>query len=206
MHVETTKPVEPRQPAATREPVAATQVVRTSRTAPSLSSMESPTIFGVLYRLAARAPQLTPAELQARLTVGIANHFGAAGCAFHPDTNGWASASAEPALELASLSRLDRARLETIEARLVKAAAQERRMRSVLDLEDGSRVDEFLHDRLGLLDIFAFPLQRGDQTFAVLVLYLGNESRHLGEADLHALASAGHLFDIAGTSLPPARS
>jgi hypothetical protein len=167
--------------------------------------MESPSVFGVLYRLAARAPQLTPAELQARFTVGIANHFAAVGCSFHPDTNGWASASAEPAIELASLSRIDRARLETIEARLVKAAAQERRMRSVLDLEDGSRVDEFLHDRLGLLDIFAFPLQRENKTFAVVVLYLGNDSKHLGEADVYALASAGHLFDVVGTSLPPPR-
>jgi hypothetical protein len=164
--------------------------------------MDGPSIFSMLYRLAARAGQLTLPALQERLTVGIANHYGALGCALHTDATGWASANAEPALEVAQLSRLDRARLETIEARLVRSAVEERRLRSVLDLEDGSRIDEFLGSRLGLLDIFAFPLVRAGAPFAVLVLYLGNESKHLSESDVQAISSVGHLFDLAGTALP----
>jgi hypothetical protein len=164
--------------------------------------MDSPSIFSVLYRLAARAPGLAAKVFQARLTAGIANHFGAMGCALHTDASGWAASSADPALEVSQLSRLDRARLETIEARLVRTAVSERRMRSVLDLEDGSRVDEFLGERLGLLDIFAFPLERAGQPFAVLVLYLGPSAKHLGERDVHALASVGELLDLAGTALP----
>lgn len=163
--------------------------------------MPRPSVFPVLYALAARAPRLTLGEFLDRLTTGIANHYGALSCALHTDVKGWASAKADPTPEIAELSRIDRARLETIEARLVKATVSEQRMRSALDLEDGSDVDEFLSSRLGVFDIFAFPLHRGGAPIAVLVLYLGEDSQHLGEADIQALSSLGYLASLAGTDL-----
>ena len=162
--------------------------------------MEAPSIFTVLYRLAARATGMPRATLQDRLMVGIANHYGALGCALHTDAAGWAASKADPALEVAKLSRLDRARLETIEARLVKEVVLQQQMKSVLDLEDGSRLDEFLAERLGLVDIFAFPLERGGKPYAVLVLHLGPASKHLGELDTIALSTLGELMDLASPS------
>jgi hypothetical protein len=164
--------------------------------------MTRPSVFPVLFRLAARAPRLTPAAFQARLTTGIANHYGALSCALHTDATGWASAAADPAPVIAGLSRLDRARLETIEARLVKDTVEQRRMRSALDLEGRGDVDEFLSSRLGVFDIFAFPLHNGRRPFAVLVLYLGEDSQHLDESDIQALSSLGYLGELVGSGLP----
>jgi hypothetical protein len=163
--------------------------------------MARASVFPVLYAIAARAPRLSLPEFQARLTTGLANHYAALSCALHTDAKGWASAKADPAAEIADLSRLDRARLETIEARLVKTTVAEGRMRSALDLEDGSHVDEFLSSTLGVFDIFAFPLHRGGGPIAVMVLYLGEDSQHLGEEDIQALSSLGYLADLAGSDL-----
>jgi len=163
--------------------------------------MQRPSVFPVLFRLAARAPGLTPAVFQARLTTGLANHYGALSCALYTDATGWASAVADPAPAVAELSRLDRARLETIEARLVRATVEERRMRSALDLEDRGDIDAFLSSRLGVFDIFAFPLHDGGRPFAVLVLYLGADSQHLGESDIQALSALGYLGELVGTAL-----
>jgi hypothetical protein len=160
-----------------------------------------PSIFPTLYHLAARTPHLTPEAFRARLATGIANHYGALSCALHTDATGWASASADPAPAVAALSRLDRARLETIEARLVKATVEQRRMRSALDLDDGSDVDEFLASRLGVFDIFSFPLHNGGAPFAVLVLYLGEDSQHLAEEDIQALSGVGYLAALAGEAI-----
>lgn len=161
--------------------------------------MRRSSVFPVLFQLAARAPKLGPAAFQTRLATSLANHYGALSCALHTDATGWASAAADPAPVVAQLSRLDRARLETIEARLVKHTVAEKRMRSALDLDDGSDVDEFLSSRLGVFDIFAFPLHDGGAPFAVLVLYLGEDSQHLGEADIQALSALGYLAPLVAT-------
>jgi hypothetical protein len=158
-------------------------------------------VFDILYRLAARAPQLSPEGFLTRLTTGLANHYAALSCALHTDATGWASASADPAPAIAELSRLDRARIETIEARIVKATVADRRMRSALDLDNGGDVDQFLSSRLGVSDIFAFPLHLGDAPFAVLVLYLGEDSLHLGDPDIQALSALGYLADRVGKSV-----
>ena len=150
-----------------------------------------PSIFRVLFALATRAPTLSPEAFQTRLTTSLANHYGALSCALHTDATGWASATADPAPVVAQLSKLDHARLQTIEARLVKATVEHWRMRSALNLDDGSDVDAFLSSRLGVYDIFAFPLHLGELPFAVLVLYLGETSQHLAEEDIQALSALG---------------
>ena len=155
--------------------------------------MARASVFPVLYALAARAPGLPLPDFLDRLTTGLANHYGALSCALHTDAKGWPSAKADPTPEIADLSRLDRARLETIEARLVKTTIAEQRMRSALDLEDGSHVDEFLSSRLGVFDIFAFPLHRGGAPV--------EDSQHLGEEDIQALSSLGYLASLAGADL-----
>lgn len=163
--------------------------------------MQRSSVFPVLFRLAARAPELTPAVFQKRLTTGIANHFGALWCALHMETAGWASVEADPAPLVEDLPQADRARLEEIQARLVRVTAEQQRMRSALDLEERRDVDEFLSSRLGVYDIFAFPVRNGARTFAVLVLYLGDESDPLDESDIEGLCSLGDLVKIAGTAL-----
>ncbi|MCP5070816.1 MAG: hypothetical protein GY946_29985 [bacterium] len=163
--------------------------------------MARPPIFPVVYALAARAPRLTASAFRIRLTTALANHYGALSCALHTDASGRAAASAELAPVIEELPRLDRAQIETIEAQLVRKVVEEGYMCSALNLDDGVEVDAFLKSRLGEYDIFAFPLKTVDGPFAVLVLYLGEESRHLGEEDLPALNSLGHLFSLVGTGL-----
>ena len=163
--------------------------------------MQRPSVFPVLFHLAARAPHLSAGEFRARLATGLANHYGALWCSMHTDATGWASAAAEPAPAVAALSKLDRARLETIEARLVRAAVEACTMRSALHLEDRAQVDEFLSDHLGVYDVFAFPLHTGAKPFAVLVLYLGEDSNHLGEDDISGLSALGYLAEIVGSGI-----
>jgi hypothetical protein len=163
--------------------------------------MARSSIFPVLYSLAARAPRMTADVFRARLTTSLANHYDALSCALHTDATGSPAAAADPVPEVEALPRLDRARIETIEARLVRYVVEHGTISSALNLEDGSDVDAFLSSRLGVYDIFAFPLKADDAPFAVLVLYLGEDSQHLGEEDLQALCSLGHLFPLVGTAL-----
>lgn len=167
-----------------------------------------PSIFEVLYCMAVKAPRTPRAVFLDRLTTGIANHYGAVACAIHTDGSGWASGAAEPESDLAELSRIDRARLETLEARLVEVAVERGAMSSLLDLEgqvgDHDSADEFLVDRLGVVDVFAFPMAREASTSEVLVLYLGEESRHLKDPDMYALSSLGWLVVLAGEALDAA--
>jgi len=164
-----------------------------------------PSIFEVLYCMAVRAPQQPRDVFLDRLTTAIANHYGAVACAIHTDGSGWAAGAAEPDTALAELSRIDRARLETLEARLVEVAVERSAMASLLDLEgpvgESDSADQFLADRLGVVDIFAFPMAREESASEVLVLYLGDESRHLRDPDMYALSSLGWLVVLAGEDL-----
>lgn len=160
--------------------------------------MANESIFGVLYRLAGRAPAL-PAELfLRRLVTGLANYYGAVACAIHTDASGWAAAAADPAPQVEDLSRLDRARLETIEARVVKEAVERGEMASALDLEGEEEVEAFLSRTLGVVDIFGFPLAREAGVFAVLVIYLGPDSVPFRDPDMYAMYSLGDLVVLAG--------
>jgi hypothetical protein len=164
-----------------------------------------PSIFEVLYCMAVKAPVTPREQFLDRLTTGIANHYGAVACAIHTDESGSASGAAEPIRALAKLPRLDRARLETIEARLVQVAIERGGMSSCLDLEggiaDATSADEFLAERLGVVDIFGFPMAREESATEVLVLYLGEESRHLRDPDMYALSSLGWLVVLAGEAI-----
>ena len=167
-----------------------------------------PSIFEVLYCMAVKAPVTERAVFLDRLTTGIANHYGAVACAIHTDGSGTASGTAEPVRALAKLPRLDRARLETIEAKLVDVAIERGAMASCLDLDgevaESDSADEFLARRLGVVDIFAFPMAREESASEVLVLYLGEESRHLRDPDMYALSSLGWLVVLAGEALEQA--
>jgi hypothetical protein len=154
-------------------------------------------VFRFLYGMAARAPLLARDALLERLVTGLANHYGAEGCAIYLGESGWAAAAADPAPSVARLEALDRARLETIEARLVSETREHRRMTSALDL--GEDVDAFLESALGVADVFGFPLtSAAGEVFAVVVIYLGEEACPFRDPDMYALCSLGDLVALAG--------
>lgn len=155
------------------------------------------TLHEVLFRLAARAPGLGPEELRKRLCTAIANHFGAVACSLHTDASGWPTVAAEPVRAVAKMAALDRARRETIEARLVKEGLRRDTLISALDLEGREEVEAFFQRTLGVVDIFAFPLTHGGTVDAVLVLYLSLDSDPLSESDIHGLLACGELLALA---------
>lgn len=164
---------------------------------PSVSTYRAP-LHRVLFRLAARAPHLTLDELMSRLATSLANHYAAVACSFHTDASGWAAASAEPIRAMQKLPRLDRARMETIEARIVREAVAYKKMVSALDLEGPTQIEEFLKRTLGVIDIFAFPVGTNGIITAVLVIFLSLDSAPLADADLHGLMALGELLALAG--------
>lgn len=155
----------------------------------------------VLFRLAARAPQLDRLSLMKRLSTGVANYYGAVACSIHTDRSGWAAAAAEPIRAIRKMSPIDKARRETMEARLVAQAVQTKELTSALDLEDRDGTEAFLNRTLGVIDIFAFPLRFAGQVPAVLVLYLSLNSDPLHDGDIHGLLHCGELLALAGTEL-----
>lgn len=161
--------------------------------------MADASIFRFLYAMAARAPTTGPDEFLGLLATGLANHYGAEGCAIYRDTSGWAAAAADPAPAVAKLSALDRARLETIEARVVEMTHESDRMVSALDLEE-DHVEEFLGRTLGVADVFGFPLKTEDdaEVFGVVVIYLGEDAKPFRDPDMYAMSSLGSLIAAAG--------
>ena len=141
-------------------------------------------------------------EFQRRLVTGLANHYGAEGCAIYTDSSGWAAAAADPAPAVAELERIDRARLETIEARIVNLAQESDRMVSALDLEEGQdETEAFLTRTLGIADIFGFPIKAQDadeSVYGVVVIYLGEDAKAFRDPDMYAMSSLGGLIAMAG--------
>lgn len=150
-----------------------------------------------LFRLAARAPELTLDALMQRVTTALSNHYAAVACTIHTNLEGWPSATAEPIRAVRKMPRLDQARRETIEARLVKTAIEGGGMTSALDLDHGEDVAAFFERTLGIIDMFAFPLRFEGKIVAVLVLYLSLDSDPLAEADIHGLMAVGGLLALA---------
>ena len=167
-------------------------------------SIDGSPLHRVLFRLAARAPHNSLEDMMSRVTTSVANHFAAVACSLHTDASGWAAAAAEPIRAMQKMERIDRARQETIEANLVKAAVRRQTMMSALDLEERSEIEAFLQRTLGVIDIFAFPLLVDGRVSAVLVLYLSLDSDPLSEADIHGLLSIGELLALTGTAAPSA--
>jgi len=159
-------------------------------------------IFRFLYGMAARAPALQETAFLRRLVTGLANHYGAEGCAIYTDASGWAAAAADPAPAVAKLSRLDKARLETIEARVVAKTHETDRMISALDLEE-DEVEAFLTRTLGVADVFGFPLKTeedAERVYGVVVIYLGEDAKPFRDPDMYAMSSLGGLIAMAGNT------
>lgn len=153
----------------------------------------------VLFRLAARAPRLDLKTLMGRLCTGVANYYGAVACSIHTDGSGWAAAAAEPIRAVRKMAPIDKARRETLEAKLVAQAVEKKELTSALDLEDRDSTEAFLNRTLGVVDIFAFPLRFESRVRAVLVLYLSLNSDPLHDGDIHGLLHCGELLALAGT-------
>ncbi|MFV1957837.1 MAG: hypothetical protein ACC662_00345 [Planctomycetota bacterium] len=162
-------------------------------------SIDGVPLHQILFRLATRAPQATLGELMQRTVTSIANYYGAVACSTHTDASGWAAPAAEPIRAMRKMAPLDRARQQTIEARLVREVVGQKHMLSALDLEERDEVEDFFQRTLGVIDIFAFPLAFEEKVRAVLVLYLSMDSDPLAEADIHGLLAVGELLALAET-------
>jgi hypothetical protein len=102
---------------------------------------------------------------------------------------------------------LDRARVETLDARLVREASARDARVSALDLDRDLAAENYLAEVLGVSDVFAVPLTSGGAPSGALVLYLDARSAPPSETDLLALSGLGDVLALCGpppTSLAPA--
>ena len=162
--------------------------------------MEQNSIFRFLFRLAADAHRLTRERLLRRLVTGLANYYNATTCRIYltSDTRAVASADDDESFEMLGEEALRR--LAAIETLLVQHARANGTYASALDLESDDETEEFLHDTLGVMDVFAFPLVTGGASVGSALLYLPTESKPLGEADIQALSAVGEVLRVAAES------
>ena len=159
--------------------------------------MRHPTVFQFLFRLSADCGRLPADRLLRRLVTGLANHYNASTCSVHKDDSGWPTATADLGEDFVELDALQRARLESIEARLVRETIKSNERTSALDLDGEESLEEWLTDALGVMDIFAFPLRVDMRPRGALVLYLPTDSKPLGDSDLQALMAIGEVLRVA---------
>ena len=159
--------------------------------------MEQNSIFRFLFRLAADAHRLTRERLLRRLVTGLANYYNATTCRIYLASTTRAAASAADDETFEMLGAEGAQRLAAIEALLVQHARKNQQYVSALDLESDVETEEFLHDTLGVMDVFAFPLITGGEAVGSALLYLPNDSKPLGEADLQALSAVGEMLRVA---------
>jgi hypothetical protein len=160
------------------------------------------TVYGLLVGLGAGAAGASRALLCAKVVTTVSAHFGAAAVTLHPTAEGWAESFSDPR-ELARLSALDRARVETLDARLVREALVRDARVSALDLDKDLAAENYLADVLGVSDVFAVPLKACGAPAGALVLYLDARSAPPSETDLCALSGVGDVLALAG---PPPSS
>lgn len=150
-------------------------------------------VYGLLVALASQAHGLAPRELCQRLVDGIARYYGAVACSLHLDESGWPVALGDAQGVLGRLPRLARARVETIDARMVRDCLRRDGPVSAVDLDTDLQSDELLRDLLGVSDVFALPLRAAGRVPGVLVLYLALDSRSISGGDLEALGGVGEM-------------
>ncbi len=165
------------------------------------------TVYALLVSLAGEARGLGTGPRRQRLVEAVGWHYGATLVTLHLDDGGWPDALSDPRGVLAHLPRLARARVETLDARLVRAALAGNAPVSALDLDPGLEGDQVLREALGVSDVFALPLRAAGRCVGVLALYLPLASRALGEADLEALSGVGEILTLPEpTGLPASAS
>jgi hypothetical protein len=98
---------------------------------------------------------------------------------------------------LARLPALARARVETLDARLVSLAVSRNGPASALDLDKDLAAEGYLKESLGCSDAFAVPLRVAGGPAGALVVYLGLGSLPPDESDLLALAGLGDVLALA---------
>ena len=159
--------------------------------------MEQNSIFRFLFRLAADAHRLTRERLLRRLVTGLANFYNATTCRIYLASTTRPAASAADDDTFETLGDEGLQRLAAIEALLVTHAKKTEQYVSALDLESDDEMEVFLHDTMGVMDVFAFPLITGGEAVGCALLYLPTESKPLGEADIQALSAVGEMLRVA---------
>lgn len=159
--------------------------------------MEHNSIFRFLFRLAADAHRLTQGRLLRRLVTGLANYYNATTCRIYLNSMTRPAASAADDDSFETLGEDGTRRLAAIEALLVQHARKTQGYASALDLDSDEETETFLHETLGVMDVFAFPLISGTKAVGSVLLYLPNESKPLGEADIQALSAVGEMLRVA---------
>lgn len=159
-------------------------------------------VYGLLVRLGSCARGASRATVAAEAVRAVAAEFGAPLVSLHPTSDGWAEAVADPQDLLPRLGLLDRARVETLDARLVAKTLERQSRVSALDLDRDLASEEYLTSVLGVSDVFAVPLMAAGAPAGALVVYLDPDSAPPSETDLLALAGVGDVLALAGP--PPA--
>lgn len=161
-----------------------------------MASVDS-SIFRFLFRLSADARLVPIRQFLRRLVTGLANHYQAATCSIYLGSRRGLLASAEPSEELEQLVAEHEDALRELEARLVALAFDRGTHVSALDLVDPDSDEEATSDKLlAAWDVFAFPLNTSGGTRAVVVLFLNEASRPLGEGDIQALLALGEVLEV----------
>lgn len=154
-------------------------------------------IYGLLVGLGARAVGVERRVLAPEIARAVAAHFGAVLLTLHGVADGWAEAVADSRGALARLPALARARVETLDARLVSLAVERDSPVSALDLDLDLSAESYLKESLCCSDVFAVPLRVAGGPAGALVVYLGLGSLPPDESDLLALAGLGDVLALA---------
>ena len=165
------------------------------------STQEQVSIFRFLFRLAARAKEMSSEEFLKRLVVGIANRYEAAACSIYRYGRMRTTAWAPVGPELAELPKEDRAYLHNLDGRLVQEAMSQRGLVSGLDLDVDGDLHDFMDQHLPDMDIFAFPLMVREGPRGAIVIYLSKDGKALTDADIQALMGIGEVLQVAEEDL-----
>ncbi len=159
-------------------------------------ALHTPSVFQFLFRLAADIRVVTPVRILHRLVTGLANHYGASGCAIYARLDRDLRISADTDENIGRLSDESRARIRAVELRLVHAVHRKGKMVSALDIDIADEQTAQAIAELGVMDMFCFPLRSGAQMPGAVVLYLPPDSRSLSEKDQAALEAVGEFLGI----------
>ncbi len=162
-----------------------------------MAPVDDASVFRFLFRLSADARLVPIRQFLRRLVTGLANHYEAATCSIYLSSARGLLASAEPSLDLEDLVEVHQEAIKDLQQRLVERAFETGELTSGMDLAnpDSDLVpteDELLRG----WDVFAFPLNTTGGTSAVVVLFLGETSRSLGESDIQALMALGEVLEV----------
>ncbi len=153
-------------------------------------------VYRLVFELTARATDIPYETFLQEMVEGLAAHYHADICRLHVGQAQFAVATADVSDRLSGLASEERTRFDTVDALLAEEVKSDGVLRTVLDLDGGQEIVNYLARSLQTPETFAFPLVARNKAFGAVTFYLP-DAYPFDDEDVRGLQAIGNVLHAA---------